>query len=272
MHKTILITGATDGIGLAAASALVEQGHHVLLHGRNADKLRATEAALTRSGSAGRLECYRADLSRFCEVARLAEEVSSRHERLDVLINNAGVLKTPQPVTGGGLDVRFMVNTLAPWLLTQRLLPLMDSAGRIINLSSAAQSPVDIGALSGSKRLSDFDAYAQSKLALTMWSRHLAEELGPAGPVVLAVNPGSLLATRMVTEAFGSARGEVGVGADILVRAALDELFAAESGRYFDNDAGRFADPHPDALDPRKTRAVVAAIQSVAAAAMRPHG
>lgn len=95
-------------------------------------------------------------------------------------------------------------------------------------------------------------AYSQSKLAITMWTRHLARELGEDGPVVVAVNPGSLLASKMVKEGFGMAGKDLGIGADILCRAALSEEFAEASGRYYDNDTHAFAHPHPDALDDEK--------------------
>lgn len=263
MLKTILITGATDGIGLATAKLLVSQGHTVLLHGRDETKL--ADAAKTLSGlpGAGPVETYRADLSRFDEVEAMAHAVCERHDRLDVLVNNAGVFRTPVTVTASGLDMRFMVNAMAPVLLTRRLLPLMDATGRVVNLSSAAQAPVDLGALSGARKLDDMAAYAQSKLALTMWSRHLALSLGKDGPVVVAVNPGSMLGSKMVKEAFGVAGGDIGIGARILVRAALSAEFEDASGRYFDNDAGRFAEPHPDALDPRKAAQVVQAIDGL---------
>ena len=266
MTKTILITGATDGIGLATATELISRGHRVLIHGRSAAKLEATAKAFTTASRVGPVQAYRADLSVMSEVESLAEAVAARHESLDVLINNAGVFKVPSPVTPEGLDVRFVVNTFAPAVLTRKLLPLLNASGRIVNLSSAAQAPVDLDAMAGRKKLADFDAYAQSKLALTMWSRALAQELGDAGPVVLAVNPGSLLATSMVKEAFGSARSDVSVGVDILVRAALSDEFAGASGQYFDNDAGRFADPHPDALDVRKSKPVVECIDAAAGA------
>ena len=258
MSKTILITGATDGIGLEAARRLVADGHRVLLHGRSADKLDRVEAELSAQGT---VERYRADLSDLPQVEALADAVAARHDRLDVLINNAGVFTASQPRTAAGLDVRFAVNTLAPVLLTRRLLPLLGD-GRVVNLSSAAQAPVDLEALAGEPRLSDGAAYAQSKLALTMWSRTLAAEVGEDGPVVVAVNPGSLLGTKMVKEAFGTAGKDVGIGADVLVRAALSDEFADASGRYFDNDAGRFAPPHPDAHDDRKVEAVLRDIEA----------
>ncbi len=260
MALTILVTGATDGIGLETARLLAGAGHTVLLHGRNAAKLEAAARTVGAVPGGGSVETYLADLSRMTDVEELARAVAERHARLDVLINNAGILKTPEPITADGLDVRFVVNTLAPWLLTQRLLPLLGPEGRVVNLSSAAQAPVDLDALAGRGRLADMAAYAQSKLAITMWSRHLAAELGQGGPAIIAVNPGSLLASKMVKEGFGVAGKNLGIGAGILVRAALSDEFAGASGMYYDNDSGRFTDPHTDALDPRKTEAVMRAI------------
>ena len=263
MPKTILITGSTDGIGLATARMLLERGHQVLLHGRNPQKLQQVEAQLSAGGS---IESYTADLSRMHEVDALAKAVSEKHSRLDVLINNAGIFRTPDPITADGLDVRFAVNTLAPYLLTQRLLPLMDASGRVINLSSAAQAPVDLRALAGEVRLADeMSAYAQSKLAITSWSRRLALALGADGPAVIAVNPGSLLASKMVKEGFGVAGSDIGIGAGILTRLALDDEFGNASGQYFDNDAGEIGPPHADALDSDKAAALEHAIRELLA-------
>jgi NAD(P)-dependent dehydrogenase (short-subunit alcohol dehydrogenase family) len=264
MHKTILITGSTDGIGLETARMLVSQGHHVLLHGRNSEKLDTVNKTLSAIAGAGNIESYVADLSRMADVEALAKSVAEKHTKLNVLINNAGVFKTPNPITQDGLDVRFAVNMLAPYLLTQRLLPLLGESGRVINLSSAAQSRVDPEALAGRVSLSDdMAAYAQSKLALTMWSRNMALSLKDRGPVVIAVNPGSLLATKMVKEGFGMAGNDIRIGAEILVRTALSDEFASASGKYFDNDIGSFTSPHPDARNPQKSEEIVRAIEAV---------
>ncbi|ATW05090.1 SDR family NAD(P)-dependent oxidoreductase [Sphingorhabdus sp. YGSMI21] len=252
MTKTILITGSTDGIGLETAKALSQSGHNILLHGRNAAKLADAKATLEAIAGHGSVETYVADLSDMADVEALAAAVMARHDRIDVLINNAGVFAVPDPRTAAGLDIRFAVNTIAPYLLTRRLLPILDKSARVVNLSSAAQSPVDLDALAGNASLSDSAAYGQSKLALTMWSRSLAQELAPDGPMIVAVNPGSFLGTKMVREAYGSKGNDVGIGVDILVRAALSNEFADAAGLYFDNDSGQFARPHPDALDPRK--------------------
>ena len=263
MGKTILVTGATDGIGLETARMLISLGHNVLLHGRSPEKLAAVEKTLSPLPDGGRVERYVSDLSRMAEVETLAGAVAEKHARLDVLINNAGVYSAPDPITRDGLDVRFAVNTIAPYLLTQRLLPLLGTFGRVINLSSAAQSTVDPQAPAARCKLSDGAAYAQSKLALTMWSRNMALLLKDNGPVIIAVNPGSMLGSKMVKEAYGVVGGDLRIGAEILTRAALADEFATASGRYFDNDAGRFASPHPDALDPKKCEEIIRVIEAI---------
>lgn len=271
MTKTILITGATDGLGLEAAKALSAQGHRVLLHGRNPSRLAAAADQLAALPGGGPVETCLADFSRLAEVDALGRSLAGRHERLDVVINNAGVLRTADSFSDDGLDMRFAVNTFAPCLLTGRLLPLLGPGARVINLSSAAQAPVDLDALAGRKALADqLKAYAQSKLALSMWSRTMGLSRADEGPVFVAVNPGSLLATKMVKEGFGMAGRDIATGTDILVRAALSSEFAHASGEYFDNDAGRFAPPHPDALAPRKAQAVVRTIEQVLAEKLPP--
>ena len=260
MSKTILITGSTDGIGLETAKILLQEGHRVLLHGRNSGKLDAVASELS---SLGTVESYLADLSNLNEVIELANAIKAKHHTLDVLINNAGVLKTANPLTNDGFDIRFIVNTIAPYLLMKELLPLLGEYGRVLNLSSAAQAPVDLDALAGKVGpLADMEAYSQNKLAITMWSQAMANEIKP---VIIAVNPGSLLASKMVKEGFGVAGGDLGIGVDILMRAALSDEFAEARGKYFDNDSRRFAAPHPDGLNEAKCRQVVEAIEDVLA-------
>lgn len=257
MKKIIMITGATDGIGLLTAQNLAAEGHTILLHGRSAERL---EAAKKQIG--GTTETYIADLSRMAEVRAMAAEIRKAHEQLDVIINNAGVLKLPNTKTADGYDARFMVNTFAPYVLTRDLLPIVPEDGRIVNLSSAAQAPVDLEALHGRRTMDDMGAYAQSKLAITIWSREIAKEFS-SGPVVVAVNPGSLLASKMVKEGFGVAGNDLQIGASILRLAALDESFADAFGKYFDNDSGQFTQPNSAALDAGHSAAVMQAINEV---------
>ncbi len=259
MSKTILITGSTDGIGLLTAKTLASMGHNVLLHGRSEKKL--DKAAKEVGGNA---DIYAADLSHMNQVHALAAAVRQQHTHLDAIINNAGVLKVSQTQTPDGFDVRFMVNTFAPYVLTRALLPILSPQSRIVNLSSAAQAPVDLDVLHGRKQVDEMTAYAQSKLAITIWSQALAKELGD-GPVVVAVNPGSLLASKMVKEGFGVEGKDLQIGADILCDAAIGETFAHATGKYFDNDRGAFSQPHAAAMDVNHSTEVMQAIEAVVA-------
>ena len=262
MSKTILITGATDGIGRLTAELLLKQGHKVLVHGRSEQKLSACKEEFSEFSS--QIKLFKADLSDLIQVKKLAAEITAQYSKLDVLINNAGVLKTTNTITDYGIDVRFVVNTIAPYLLTQGLLPIMDSSCRVINLSSAAQAPVDIDALSGSKQIQDdMSAYAQSKLAITMWTTYLAEQNTEDAPLFVSVNPGSLLASKMVKQGFGIEGNDLNIGANILVKAALSDEFAQANGEYFDNDSGQFASPHPDGIDKNKRKNVSETVAQV---------
>lgn len=263
MNKTILITGSTDGIGLATAKSLLKLGHTVLIHGRSDAKLNAAKKQLSDISNVGEIYAYKADLSRFDEVHRLVSSIENDHKTLDVLINNAGVFVIPEVVSGDGLDARFMVNTIAPYLLTKCLLPLLGNHGRVVNLSSAAQSSINPSELTKPSVLSDNAVYAKSKLALTMWSRQMALSIGVNGPVVVAVNPKSFLGSKMVEKAYGVAGSSLQIGADILVKSALSEEFSKATGLYFDNDIGQFTQPHQDALDNNKIADVTDIIEEI---------
>ncbi len=257
MSKTILITGSTDGIGIETAKILIDDGHRVLLHGRNPDKLERIMDVLSVDG-------FIADLSDLNDVRLMAVNILQKYQWIDVLINNAGVLKTPHSLTKDGFDIRFMVNTIAPFYLTQKIMPLFGVSGRVINLSSAAQSTVNIDALLGKiTNLGTMEAYSQSKLALTMWSMQMAKDVGDDGLIIIPVNPASLIGSKMVKEGFGVEGKDLSVGATILSRLATEDEFSDKSGQYFDNDKGHFADPHPDALDEEKRNEVVRAIKDI---------
>lgn len=261
--KTILLTGATDGIGFETAKLLADQGHHLLIHGRSEKKLAAAHETLSALYPQVKIETYRADLSNFDDVKAMVEAITNDQGSIDIIINNAGILKTPDAITQDGLDIRFVVNTFAPYIITMALLALLSSNGRIINLSSAAQETISLAAMKGEQKVSEaFQAYAQSKLAITIWSQELAKALKPQ-QVIMAVNPGSLLASKMVKEGFGIAGNDLSIGADILKRTALSEEFDQASGMYFDNDSGQLALPHSDAQDQNKCNALMEALNAI---------
>jgi len=200
--KIIFITGSTDGIGKLTALKLAKGGHTVYLHGRNSNKLTTVISELKKASNNENIDGFVADFSDLDAVSSMANEIKEKLSRIDILINNAGVFKSTMDHTKFG-DIRMTVNYLAPYLLTKQIMPLLavGSASRIINLSSAAQSSVSLDAIDGAKIFNVNSAYAQSKLALTMWSFYLARQQDNVA--VIAVNPGSLLNTRMVAEAYG---------------------------------------------------------------------
>ena len=267
MSKVVLITGSTDGIGLATAKMLLQQGHKVIIHGRSETKIESAKQQLIAVAEPETLDSVCADLSTSANVIQLATDILERYEKIDVLINNAGIYNAPEPITSEGFDIRFAVNLFAPVILTQRLLPIIADNGRIINLSSAAQAPINIDAMKGDKKLSPGEAYAQSKLAITMWSMALGKSLPKKDQISIAVNPASLLGSKMVKSAFGVAGGDINIGAEILTRLSLADEFADKNGTYFDNDIGKFSAPHPDALNEQLSANVLTAMKEIIAAA-----
>lgn len=261
MRKHILITGATDGIGLATAKILAEQGHDLIIHGRNAAKLSQTADEVLGVGS---VQTIMADLSDLSSVRKMVTELKDKNIQLDVLINNAGVLKATEPTTADGFDIRFAVNIFAPYLLTIELLPLLNKGGRVVNLSSAAQAPIDLDLMSGKRQAeTDMEAYAQSKLAIAAWTADIATKYDEKEILFSAVNPGSLLASKMVQEGFGIAGNDISIGADILVRAALSDEFIGHTGDYFDNDIGAFGPAHADAMNAETCKKITEEIESL---------
>lgn len=258
--KTILITGATDGIGLETAKLFAKEGHTLLLHGRNPEKLEKVKNELLKTNL--NIKTFVADLSVLANTKSLAQEILGVNDKIDVIINNAGVFVANQTTTSDGLDLRFAVNTISPYLLTKMLLPVLSNNGRIVNLSSAAQTNVDFLAMKTGSKLSHDMAYAQSKLAITMWSMELAEELGDKA-VVVAVNPKSFLGSKMVKTAYGRQGYDLSIGANILYRAVLSAEFADKTGKYYDNDNEKFANPHPFAMNKQNRMKLVKTMDEI---------
>lgn len=256
--KTVLITGSTDGIGKLAALKLAEDRHEVILHGRNSEKLATTISEIREQAPSYKVSGVLSDLSDFASIDTMISELLTKHPKIDVLINNAGVFKSAKEQNDAGLELRFAVNYLAPIILTNGLLPMVkaSTAPRILNVSSAAQETVSLKALQGREAISSQSGYAQSKLALTMWSFDFSKQHPDISTV--AVNPGSLLNTKMVQEAYGRYWSSADKGADILYQLAVADKYSDCNGKYFDNDKGAFNEAHPDAYDPDKIEKLMA--------------
>jgi NAD(P)-dependent dehydrogenase (short-subunit alcohol dehydrogenase family) len=192
--KVCLVTGATNGIGLETARALVSSGATVLVHGRDLTRARAVAEELARTTGNPRVRAVQADFARLADVRQLAHELNASLPRLDVLVNNAGMMSATRGRSAEGYDLTFAVNHLAPFLLTNLLLPRLTSAaaGRIVVLASAAhrRARLDFDDLMNIKVSGLLPAYARSKLANILFTRTLAQRLHSSTTTANALHPG----------------------------------------------------------------------------------
>jgi NAD(P)-dependent dehydrogenase (short-subunit alcohol dehydrogenase family) len=235
-EATILVTGATDGLGKRVAQELAVRGATVLLHGRSPERLQSTLEELRKETGSEKARSYLADLSSLAAVRDLAERILSKHDRLDVLVNNAGIIARERSESEDGYELTFAVNYLSHFLLTRLLLPLlMDSApARIVNVASAGQSPLDFSNLMLEHNYDAMKAYSQSKLAQIMFTFELAEQLQGTGVTVNALHPASLMDTKMVQDTFGYTMSPVEEGTEAVVRLAVSQEVEGITSCYFD--------------------------------------
>src|ERR671921_2600166 len=204
-QATILVTGATDGLGKRVAQELAARGATVLLHGRSPERLQSTLKELSKETGSEKARSYLANFSSLAAVRDLAERILSEHDRLDVLVNNAGIIARERRESENGYELTFAVNYLSHFLLTSLLLPLLkDSApARVVNVASAGQSPLDFSNLMLERGYDAMRAYSQSKLAQVMFTFELSDHLRNTGVSVNALHPASLMDTKMVQSTFG---------------------------------------------------------------------
>ena len=244
--KTCVITGATSGIGRAAALELARRGARVVVVARDAGRGRETVSEIERSTGTGRASLLVADLASQSEVRRLASEVRRAAPRLDVLVNNAGAIHMERRVSPDGHETTFAVNHLAAFLLTNLLLPHLRASApaRVVNVASAAHlgGHIDFDDLMGEKGYGGWKAYAQSKLANVLFTQELARRLGADGVSANSLHPGVVatgfgknrngllsLGVRIAAPFFLSARK----GAETVVHLASSPQVEGVTGKYF---------------------------------------
>lgn len=258
-QRTILVTGATDGLGRALAAELAAEGATVLIHGRNAQRGEAALAEIAERATGAPPRLLLADLASLAQVRGLADEVEASTERLDALVNNAGI-GTSLPGDGArlqsadGYELRFAVNYLAGYLLTRRLVELLTASApaRVVNVSSAGQMPIDFDDPLLVHGYSGVRAYCQSKLAQILFTFDLADELEGVGVSATALHPATYMPTKMVTHAGATPVSELAVGVAATRRLVSDPALEGLSGRYFSGLREARADEQAYDLDARR--------------------
>jgi NAD(P)-dependent dehydrogenase (short-subunit alcohol dehydrogenase family) len=258
-EQTVLITGATDGLGRALAAELAAEGATLLVHGRDDVRGRETiDEIHARTGNEN-LHWLRADFASLDEVRKLAQQVIGEHARLDVLVNNAGI-GTTLPGGGGrmesrdGYELRFAVNYLAGYLLTRLVLPLLEDSApaRIVNVSSAGQAPIDFDDVMLERRYDGVQAYCQSKLAQIMFTFDLAHELRDRRVTATCLHPATYMPTKMVRASGVNPTSSLDDGVRATLRLVADPELEGVTERYF--NGLRPADPLRQAQDPDARR------------------
>jgi NAD(P)-dependent dehydrogenase (short-subunit alcohol dehydrogenase family) len=253
-QQTILITGATDGLGRALAHELASGGAAVLVHGRDDSRGRETIDLIRTQTGNERVHWLRADLSSLAEIRGLAQQAVSEYDRLDALVNNAGI-GTVAPGDGrrmesaDGYELRFAVNYLSGYLLTRLLLPLIvqSAPARIVNVSSAGQAPIDFDDVMLERHYDGVQAYCQSKLAQIMFTFDLADELRDRFVTANCLHPATFMPTKIVRAAGVTPVSALEDGVRATRRLAADEELDGVTGQYF--NGLRPAEPHAQARD-----------------------
>lgn len=242
-NKICVITGANSGIGKQTAIDLAKKDYQLILICRKSSKSETALAEIKGKSGNNNIRMFYADLSLMKEIRRVAKEVSEKYERIDVLINNAGILKNKREITSEGIEMNMAVNFLAPYLLSRLLLPKLENSGsaRIINLNSELhrKGKIDFSNFMLGKGYSSSKAYNNSKLANLIISQKLAEELKGKNVTVNSVHPG-VIATdalrempKWILRIMKLFTSKVEKGAEPSVYLATAKELEGISGKYF---------------------------------------
>ncbi len=237
MSKTILITGATDGIGKATAGLLAAKGHEIIVHARTTGRGEKTVNEIRHKTGNKAVSFVKADFTELSEVTKMVNEIKQRFDKTDVLINNAGVFRPEKHILKNGLEETFMVSHLAHFYLTTELLPLLEKSqqARIINVSSMIHaSDIDFDNLQGEKWYDGSDAYSRSKLCNILFTYKLAG-LVNKHITVNAVHPG-VINTKLLIAGWGPMGENARFAAERFAFLAENETLKNTTGKYFSNN------------------------------------
>lgn len=242
-NKTVLVTGATDGIGKATAYLLAEKGARVIVHGRDEAKCALVAQEVNINFTEGSAITAVADFSSLRSVKNMADKIKRDVNALHVLVNNAGNFYHQRGLSEDGYELTFAVNHLAPFLLTLSLLELIKSSApaRIVNVSSTAHKSIrsmDINDLMGERKYDPFYAYGLSKLANVFFTQSLAEALGHQKVTANSLHPG-VVDTKLLRNSYDLDGISVEDGAQTSVYLASSPEVAGISGKYFQNKKAR---------------------------------
>jgi NAD(P)-dependent dehydrogenase (short-subunit alcohol dehydrogenase family) len=258
-RQTILVTGATDGLGRGLAAELASTGATILIHGRSDTRGEETLSTIAAETGNDKVHWLRADFASLAEVRELAERVAAEFPRLDALVNNAGIGTTnsgqdARLESRDGYELRFAVNYLAGYSLTRRLSALLvqSAPARIVNVSSAGQMPIDFDDIMLEHGYSGARAYCQSKLAQVMFTFDLAGELRDRGVTANCLHPATFMPTKMVLAADVSPISTLEDGIQPTLRLVADPQLDGLTGQYFDRL--KPAEPLSQAHDPEARR------------------
>ena len=249
-EKTVLITGATDGIGKETALMFAKVGATVLIHGRNPAKIAATMDALHQANPKGRFYSYQADFSSLDDVRAMASKILAEHETIDILINNAGLYPDERVITKDGFEQTLQVNYLSAFLLTKSLLPRLEASNqaRIINMSSIGHKFVwnNIQNPKSSPFFWRWVSYCRSKLLVLAWTIELARHLEEKNITVNCIHPG-IIRTKVIRILPLSYGSSVPSGAKTVFDLATNPKHNETTGQYFERY--KIATPAPMALN-----------------------
>ena len=234
--KVVLITGSTDGIGKEAASKLIEMGDYMIIHGRNQKKAELIMKEIEKKTNLHNMSTVYADLASIDQIATMVDDIYKKFDRLDVLINNAGIYRPQRQLSHDGFEETFAVNYVAPYILTNRLINLLKKANlsRIVNVVSEVQSnQLDFNNLQFETGYTGVKAYARSKTCLVMFTYLLAEKLKRENITANCLHPG-IINTKVLEAAMGMVGAPVSVGADTLVHAATSPKLEGITGKFLD--------------------------------------